>query len=149
MKAIRGVLYVLAVVVCACGCVATFNLFVAPEYRFGGHRFDGMALLGPTIVGLGVILFILLRLATGALPGAARTRLGKRLKIGGGLLSIVPAGLGALQAVVLQTEGAYFLLLALILFTGPGLCFFVFGAILETVWRPDRQEDTPPSVPSR
>ena len=133
MIAIRNMVCALAVTVCACGFVLTYNVFVSPECRFGAHRYDSIKLLGPTIVGIGVLLFIAVRLVTGALPSEGRIRAGRRLKIGGGLLSVVPAALGAAHAVLFCGEGAYWLLFAVILFTGPGLCLFVFGAVLEAI----------------
>ena len=136
---IKSMVYALAVIACACGCVATYNLFAAPECRFGGHRYDGITLLGPMVVGIGVLLFSVVPLVTGVLPSETRIRYGRRLKIGGGLLSVVPAALGAAHAVMFRGEGAYLLLSALILFTGPGLCFFVFGAVLEAIARRNHQ----------
>lgn len=132
-RTIKSMVYALSVSACACGGVGTYNLLATPESRLGGYRYDGVSLLGPTLVSLAVLSFIVPRLVNGSLPSEVRIRSGRRLKIAGGVLGVVPPALGAAHAALFHGEGAYLLLLALIVFTGPGLCFFLFGAVLEAI----------------
>ncbi len=56
-----------------------------------------------------------------------------------------PACRSSLTTVRVHGEGAYLLLFALILFTGPGLCFFLFGAVLEAISQRSSRDETRPT----
>lgn len=121
-----------ALVAGAFGGAVSYNLFVSPEERLGGHRFDDVLWFGPSIVSMGILLLWGLRLLTTAPPSSVSKRLGRRLEIAGGALALLVPLAGAVHDFMLtKDEGAYTFLFSFFLFTGPGICLFIFGGILE------------------
>ena len=116
-KYAAAVMLIADVVIFFAGVVATFNLFVGPERRAGGHALDAVMWFGPTLISIAVIL-----------PCAGRVE-PRRLRHIGFALLLLPVGIlvvglliGLLAHETTEVIGLYFSF-SLLLVPGPALAF--------------------------
>jgi hypothetical protein len=115
---------------CAFGLVAGYNFWVAQEDRVGGHRLDAIMFFGPSIVSVGLLLLWALLLAIRTRLFANVSALARRLTLAGVAIALLPAVAAWALDVLSKGEGRFNFLIALYLFTGPGICLVIFGLIL-------------------